>query len=307
MPVWAADVHVDEKLVRALLAEQFPSLDASSARLLGEGWDNSVWVVEERLAFRFPRREIAVAGVERELDVLPRLAGLLPLPVPLPIHVGRPSERFGWPFFGCRLLPGDEPADASLTDDDRVALGAPLGRFLRVLHAPETRAEVDPAASLPLDPNRRADMRLRVARTREQVDQLREQGRWRASAAVDWILAEAERLPVPSGPGVLAHGDLHVRHVLVAGATLAGVIDWGDVCVADAAIDLSLTWSLLPPAGRSAFVAEYGPLAANTKLLARALALNLCSMLALYARDVGHASLERESLAGLERTLLDWS
>ena len=305
--VWEADVRLDAELVRELLAEQFPELDASSARLLGEGWDNSVWVVEERLAFRFPRREIAVPGLERELDVLPRLAGLLPVPVPLPIHVGRPSERFGRPFFGCRLLPGDEPGEAPPSEDGRVALGAALGRFLRVLHAPETRAAADPAGGLPVDPNRRADMQWRAARTREQVDQLREQGRWRAPAVVDRILTEAERLPAPSGSGVLAHGDLHVRHVLVADGALTGVIDWGDVCVADAAIDLSLVWSFLPPAGRDAFVAEYGPVAAAAELRARVLALNLCSMLALYARDVGYERLERESTAGLERTLVDWS
>jgi hypothetical protein len=33
------------------------------------------------------------------------------------------------------------------------------------------------------------------------------------------------------------------------------------------------------------------------------LAVYLCAMLAVYARAVGHASLERESLAGLERAL----
>jgi hypothetical protein len=69
---WDADVELDARLVRALLAEQYPDLDASSARLLAEGWDNAVWVVEERLAFRFPRREIAVPLVARELGVCPR-------------------------------------------------------------------------------------------------------------------------------------------------------------------------------------------------------------------------------------------
>ena len=71
MPEWDADVDVDAGLVHALLGEQFPELDASSARLLAEGWDNAVWVVEERWAFRFPRREIAVPLVARELAVLP--------------------------------------------------------------------------------------------------------------------------------------------------------------------------------------------------------------------------------------------
>ena len=42
MPEWDAEVEVDGTLVRALLAEQFPELDADSARRHGEGWDNSV-------------------------------------------------------------------------------------------------------------------------------------------------------------------------------------------------------------------------------------------------------------------------
>ena len=114
MPEWDAEVTVDGVLVRSLLSEQFPELDARSARLLGEGWDNSVWVVEESWAFRFPRRAIAIPGVEREISVLPRLAPLLPAPIPEPRFVGTPSERFPWPFFGAPLLAGREPADADL-------------------------------------------------------------------------------------------------------------------------------------------------------------------------------------------------
>ena len=99
MAEWDAEVVVDESTVRALLAEQFPELDAASARLLGEGWDNSVWVVEERWAFRFPRRAVAIPGIERELDSLPRLAPLLPVPIPVPRFIGVPNDRFAWPFF----------------------------------------------------------------------------------------------------------------------------------------------------------------------------------------------------------------
>ena len=89
MPEWDADVEIDARLVRALLEEQFPDLDASSARLLAEGWDNAVWLVEERWAFRFPRREVAVPLVDRELAVLPRIAPLVPLAIPVPQLVGR--------------------------------------------------------------------------------------------------------------------------------------------------------------------------------------------------------------------------
>jgi aminoglycoside phosphotransferase (APT) family kinase protein len=300
MPEWDPDVVVDRALVYALLGEQFPRLDASSARLLDEGWDNSVWVVEEQWAFRFPRREIAIPGVERELSVLPRLASLLPAPIPEPRFVGRPGDRFPWPFFGAPLLPGREAAQAELSDDARIELGAELGRFLRALH--DVELDVD----LPDDPIRRADMPFRVTRLCEKLVAIVELGVWDAPPAIRGILADAERLP-PSTQRVLTHGDLHVRHVLVDGGVLSGVIDWGDVCRSDPAIDLMLVWSLLPPAGRDRFLAEYGPVDDEARLRACVLALFLGVTLAIYARDVGDAGLERECVAGLERTLVDWT
>lgn len=298
MPEWDAEVTVDEELVRTLLREQFPELDAASARRFAEGWDNSVWVVEERWAFRFPRRQIAIPGVERELAVLPRLAPLLSIPVPEPRFVGTPSEHFSWPFFGAALLPGRELADAELTDDARVQVGVELARLLRILHAPETAARVDPERTLPVDFNRRADMSFRVPRTRERLSQL---GR-PETAEIAELLAEAEAL-APSSRNVLVHGDLHARHVLIDGGSLSGVIDWGDVCLGDRAIDLLLVWSLLPSTRREPFFAEYGPVDRETCVRARVLAVFLCATLAIYARSVGHASLERESLAGLDRAL----
>ena len=299
MPEWDPDVVVDEALVRALLGEQFPQLDASSARLLDEGWDNSVWVVEEQWAFRFPRREIAIPGVERELSVLPRLAPQLPVPIPGPRFVGRPSDGFPWPFFGSPVLVGREAARAELLDDARVDLGATLGRFLRALH--EVELDVD----LPDDPIHRADMPFRVARLREKLAAIIELGIWDPPPSIQGILADAETLP-PSTERVLTHGDLHVRHVLVDGGVLSGVIDWGDVCRSDPSIDLMLVWSLLPPAGRDRFLAEYGPVGEAGRLRSRVLALFLGVTLAIYAHDVGDTSLECECLAGLERTLVDW-
>ena len=79
---WRVEVAVDAALVRRVLAEQFAGLELDSVRLLGEGWDNSVWLVDERWVFRFPRREIAVPPVGRQVAPLPRLAPFLPLPIP---------------------------------------------------------------------------------------------------------------------------------------------------------------------------------------------------------------------------------
>jgi aminoglycoside phosphotransferase (APT) family kinase protein len=301
VPEWDADVDVDAGLVRALLEEQFPELDASSARLLAEGWDNAVWVVEERWAFRFPRREIAVPLVARELAVLPRLAPLLPVVIPAPELVGEPSELFPRPFFGAPLLPGDELADVELSNDARDELGVQVAGFLRALHAPGVRERADPDRRLPLDPNGRADMAVRVPRTRERLAALADLTR-EESRAAERILREAERLPASSAH-TLVHGDLHVRHVLVEDGRVSGVIDWGDVCVGDPSIDLQLAWSLLRAERRPAFLDAYGPVDEVTQLRARVLAVFFCALLADYGRAQGLPGLERETRGGLVRAL----
>src|SRR4051812_26978179 len=132
MPVWAAEVDVDEQLVRQLL-RQF-ELEDAGLRKLAEGWDNSVWVVDERYAFRFPRRAVGIPGLERELAVLPRVAPLLPLQIPRPAFLGKPSDGYPWPFFGAELIPGVEAGVAELGDEERLEVALELAGFLRALH-----------------------------------------------------------------------------------------------------------------------------------------------------------------------------
>ena len=295
MPAWDAEVEVDEALARSLISAHFPALAAGSLRRVGEGWDNVVWATEDDVAFRFPRREIAIPGVEREIVLLPALAPRLPLAIPDAAFAGAPCERFRWPWFGSRLIAGREVAGAHLDDAARIALAPRLGEFLRTLH------DLDVGAALPRDPMRRTDMAIRVPLTRKALAEVAPV--WAAPARVEDLLAEAERLPVPEA-SALVHGDLHVRHLLVdAAGTPAGVIDWGDVCRADPSLDLSLYWSLLPPAGRDAFVGAYGPVGEHGLLRARVLAFFFGATLATYARAEGMPELEREALDGLTRTL----
>jgi aminoglycoside phosphotransferase (APT) family kinase protein len=296
VPVWSPEVVIDEPLVRRLLS-QFPELEVRSLRRLAQGWDNSVWIVDEHYAFRFPQREVAIPGVERELEVLPRLPAL-PLAVPRPVFVGRPEHGFPWPFFGCELLSGVEAGDADLDDAARVEIGIELARFLRELHT----LELDVA--LPFDANGRTDMRRRATLAREQLAEVEKLGVWSAPPRVGELLDEAQSLPPPERP-VLVHGDLHFRHLLVDGGAASGVIDWGDVCRSDPAIDLPLLWSFVPPDGRAAVLDAYGPLNEAQLLRARVLAIQLCAALAEYGRVERNGSVEREAVAGLERALQD--
>ena len=83
------------------------------------------------------------------------------------------------------------------------------------------------------------------------------------------------------------------------------MIDWGDICRAPASVDLSLYWSMVPPAARARFVTAYGGIDDATLLRARVLALFLNATLASYARAQSMLALEAETLSGVERTLTD--
>jgi aminoglycoside phosphotransferase (APT) family kinase protein len=297
VPIWSAEIELDEGLARRLLA-QFPGLRLDSVRPLAEGWDNAVWLVDERYAFRFPRRQIAIPGIERELAALPKLAPLLPLPAPDPVFRGRPADGYPWPFFGSELLPGRETCDAELDDDARLEIALQLAGFLRALHT----LEFD--EPLPLDANGRADMTRRVPLAREQLAALERLGVWRVPPLVGRILVAAEYLPPAELPAVV-HGDMHFRHVLVEGRRVTGVIDWGDLCRSDPAIDLPLLWGFVPPEGRAAFLDAYGPVEEEQLLRARVLAFSVWAALAAYAHSEGSPSVERAALAGLERALVD--
>ena len=297
MQEWAPEIRVDEPFARRLIAEQFPEVEQRSIRLLGEGWDNTMWLVDEEWVFRFPRRAMVLAGLENEIVHLPRLARLLPLSIPVPTLIGRPSEGFEWPFYGAPFLPGRELAEADIGDETRVLLGHRLGEFLRALHS------LEPDAALPVDPVLRADMSFRVPRTRERLAELADLGLWNAPPAVHDIV-EAAAVLGPPEPTCLVHGDLHLRHLLVdeQGAATA-VIDWIDLSRNESSVDLVLYWASLPPEGRDAFRAAYGPIADDRLLRARILGLFLCGTLVVYGHHERLPRLEREALEALDRII----
>jgi aminoglycoside phosphotransferase (APT) family kinase protein len=191
-----------------------------------------------------------------------------------------------------------EAGDAALDDAGRVEVGLALAGFLRELH----RVELD--IELPYDANGRADMVRRATLARQQLAAVADLGIWHAPPRVEELLDQAQRLPPPHAP-VLVHGDLHFRHLLVDSGSASGVIDWGDVCLADPAIDLPLLWSFVPPDGRAAFLDAYGPVDDAQLLRCRVLAIQLCAALAEYGRVEGNGAVEREAVAGLERALED--
>jgi aminoglycoside phosphotransferase (APT) family kinase protein len=230
--------------VRALLRDQHPDLADLELRDVDGGWDNQQWRLGDDLAVRLPRTERAPALLRTEQKWLPVLADRLPLPTPTPVRIGKPSRLFEHTWTIARWVDGDPADHAPIT---RVDAAETLAEFLRALHV---RAPAD----APANPTRG----IPLAELREEEVH--------ASAREVWEKALAA--PVWHGAPLWLHGDLHPANVVVRDGTLAGVIDFGELCAGDPATDLSAAWILLPAGAASRFFDAYGQ--ADEATIARA-------------------------------------
>ncbi|MGW5570501.1 aminoglycoside phosphotransferase family protein [Nocardia thailandica] len=284
----------DQDLVRALLRDQHPDLACLPLRDVDGGWDNQQWRLGEDLAVRLPRTDRAPALLDIEHAWLPVLAPRLPLPVPTPVRIGRPSARFGHPWTVARWVEGD-PADR--VPVTRADAARTLADFLAALHTPAPAdAPANPVRGVPLSALPETS------------------GRW--SALLDGdpkadraraVLSAALAAPDHPGPPRWLHGDLHPANVIVRGGTIAGVIDFGELCAGDPATDLSAAWLLLPPGSAARFFDAYGPVDAATVARARGWAVLRAMGLIMIGRNgrlglpggkptwepAGHAALAR--------------
>lgn len=295
---WEADVQITQPLIRALLEKQFPELRPDTVRFIAAGWDNAVFCVNERYIFRFPRRKAAVPCMETEIEVLPELARHIPVATSAPAWLGRPSPVYPYPFAGYVMLPGQPPHLVDFDPSKRAAAAEDLADFLAALHGLAIKEMSQ--TGLPDDIIGRLNLEKRIPMLRRYLHD-----------AVSSKLIEEPRpfeemiqnSPTKISPRtVVVHGDLNFRNFLVDDTgRLTGVIDWGDVHLGHAAVDLAIVYGYLPEEGRRRFYARYGPVDDETIWLAKFRAAYTNLYLLVYAHDIGD---ERQLLAA--RTALDF-
>ena len=235
----AAEVEIDEELVRRLLASQFPQWASLRVRRSPSiGWDNVIYRLGPDLLVRLPRRRMGAVMVEKQHQWLPELARRLPLPFPVPIGHGVPDQGYPWRWSVCHWVPGD-PAVAAVIED-MSGFAEALGAFLAALGVP------GPAPG-PRSAFRGGALITRDHQTRELLAHL---GDVVDSAAATRLWDQALALPTSPEPGVWIHGDLQPANLLVQRGRLSGVIDFDHFGVGDPAVDLISAWMLLPERAR---------------------------------------------------------
>ena len=225
----AADIEIDEALVRALLREQHPDLADLPLQSMDSGWDNAMFRLGDALAVRLPRRVATTKLIEHEQKWLPQLAPLLPIPVPAPVRTGQPADNYPARW---SIVPWLKGRNADLCEP-RADQAERLAAFLCALHRPAP-------ADAPFNPWRGVPLRERAEQIAERIRRL-EQHTTLLNDDVVRIYHEAMSAPVDVAPTWL-HGDLHGGNLLVDDGVISGVIDWGDMTSGDRATDLATLW-----------------------------------------------------------------
>jgi aminoglycoside phosphotransferase (APT) family kinase protein len=238
----ADELATDERLVRRLLAAQFPRWAqlAIEALPLG-GTDNAIYRLGSELSVRLPRRrDWAADALDDELEWLPKLASLLPLRVPTPVARGVPGEGYPHEWAVYDWLDGEDATCAPL-DPTRAAVQ--LSELLAAL------SSIDPTGGPPAA-GRGGPLHRRDEETRAAIASL--EGSIDADA-VTAIWEQALAAPAWDRPPVWIHGDLDARNLLVHDGQITAVLDWACLCVGDPACDVKVAWAVLDAESRATF------------------------------------------------------
>ena len=225
---------------RQLLTATYPDLPIASARLhTAEGQFNDILVVNEELIFRFPRSRHVAATLAAETDLLLRLQGHLPLPIPNPIYQGREPQTGALQFMGYQMLPGTPLWRTSI---DTIADDRPLDRMATQLAEFLSALHTLPVAALGWDVpiNDDADWWARLfAQFQEKLFPfMRPDARDDVTRLFSALLGDLRGNPPRL---TLRHGDFGTGNILYDPQTLliTGIIDFGFAGLGDPTLDVA--------------------------------------------------------------------
>ena len=223
-----------DQLASAIEA-QAPEL-ASTVRplsVLGEGYASLAVETAGGVVVRIPKRPESAIAAAVEARLLAAVAPSLPVEAPLPRWHGSPTHAAPYGFSAYAKVPGHTLDLRALSAAASGHLADQIAGFLAALHAfPVARARALGGVD---------DWRGHYARFHDTVmPGLRRHLDSREYRAVDawWSGFLANPANWAFTPAIV-HGDIEPEHLLVDDlGTLTGVIDFGEVCIGDPAVDL---------------------------------------------------------------------
>lgn len=294
---WDAEQIVTRELAITLIESQFPNINIISIEPMGEGFDNTMFLVNGSYSFRFPRRQIAEELLRTEWNLLGKLTIESEIPIPKPLYLGEGTDLYPWFFVGYEYITGKVPH--SFSEEQLLKMVKPLATFLKKLHS-YPLAELQ---GIPYDEFNRLNIEMRKPRLIESITKLQQYEDIPLYKNALHYVQNIEAVTIPNQK-VLTHGDLHIRNILVNKENrLVGIIDWGDTHIGHSAVDLSIVYSLFPALYRIKFFQYYGEIENSTSYLARFKAIFTLITLLSYGLDRKDNQLYEDGKRFLENSL----
>lgn len=214
----------------ARVAKAFPDLQWETSRLITEGWDHAVVILDNHWVFRFPLAPDYGRQLAEEIEILKALAPRLNVQVPeyslIPQGVG---------FAGYRMVRGRELTAERLRALDKAEqrrVVDQLTEFLGILHT------FDHSDLPQLAPFHVCRIQTEVWHTlRNQVRPHLSKSEFNVAVA---ILEEVDQVLKGAPSDFLIHGDMYSRHLLWdERVSQLGIIDFSDMGRGDPAMDFA--------------------------------------------------------------------
>lgn len=219
-----------------LIRQHLPDFAFERAeRLQSPGQFNTVLAVDDKWIFRFPKSAGAAADLARELEILPRLHGRLPLPIPQPRFQARDAASGDLLFMGYPRLPGEplmRERFARLRDAALAGIAKDLAQFSRALHSiAPAEHRMAPAGESALAEWTRIGDEIRE----KLFPHMRSDAREATARKFEKALNDADMWHYDE---CLIHGDFGTGNLLIRDGRISGVIDFGFCGPGDPAQDL---------------------------------------------------------------------
>ncbi len=236
---------INEALVRQLVTSQFPQWkNLTVTPVERQGWDNRTFRLGDNMLVRLPSSSDYAAQVEKEQRWLPKLAPMLPLAVPVPLHLGEPAYGYPWKWSIYRWLDGETAAVTPIAN--QLEFAAALAQFLLAFQSID--ATEGPLPGLHSF-YRGGNLKIYAAETKEAIKAL--DGKIDAKTATEvWKTALSTSW---SSKPVWVHGDISAGNLLLQNGQLNAVIDFGQLTTGDPACDLVIAWTLFDDESRKVF------------------------------------------------------
>jgi aminoglycoside 2''-phosphotransferase len=216
------------------IRKEFPDLRWENSRRVGSGWDHEVIILDEKIAFRFPRDEYLKEKLILEINLLKYLNERLKMTIPEYKWIAKSDV-----FAGYEMIQGEslkpEKFDR-MDDEDKNMIVKQIADFFTSLH------------SLPVDELKNLGVkdlnteRIFTNMEKETKDLFPDKISNEEIESIEQFLPVLRKTFEDYPNKVFTHGDVSASNILIKNNRVNGIIDFTDRGITDPAIDFGRLW-----------------------------------------------------------------